>query len=132
MAETRPRFTFTRAQRLSGRRAFTAVFDARGRRNAGPLGVCSRPNGLNHCRLGLSVSRRVGNAATRSRIKRLLREAFRLTQHGRPVGYDLVIVVRPHEPLTLAEYQRLLDEAVRGVDRLWTHRRSKRPPRDPS
>ena len=58
--------------------------------------------------LGLSVAARVGTAPRRNRIKRLLREAFRLMQHDFPRPYDLVIVVRPHEPLILAEYQRIL------------------------
>lgn len=58
--------------------------------------------------MGIQTGRRVGSAVRRNRIKRLLREAFRLMQHDFPRGYDLVIVVRPHEPLILAEYQRIL------------------------
>ena len=46
-------------------------------------------------RLGLVVSRKVGGAVVRSRVRRRLREAFRLHQHelGQPV--DLVLVARP-------------------------------------
>ena len=49
------------------------------------------PNGLDHCRLGLSVSRKVGNAVVRNRWKRLIREAFRLNQSELQMSLDLVI-----------------------------------------
>ena len=65
-------------------------------------------NDLVHPRLGIAIPRRVGAANRRNRIKRLLRESFRLMQHDLPSGDHFVAVVRPHEPLPLAEYQRLL------------------------
>jgi ribonuclease P protein component len=46
-------------------------------------------------RLGLSVSRRVGGAVERNRVKRLLREAFEAESAALPPGHDLVIVARP-------------------------------------
>ena len=91
------------------------MFAARLRKSAGPLTVCARANDLPYCRLGLSVSRHVGAAVTRNRIKRLVREAFRLCQHDWPRGYDLVVIVRPHDPLSLAAYQKLLFTAIRAV-----------------
>jgi ribonuclease P protein component len=53
-------------------------------------------------RLGLSVSRRVGGAVDRSRVKRVLREAFWAEATRLPTGADYVVVARP-DALGLAE-----------------------------
>jgi len=113
------RRTFPRSHRLKTRRDFARVYAARAWRWAGPLRVHAAPNERDHDRLGLSVSARAGNAVTRNRIKRRLREAFRLLQHDLPPGYDLVIVVKRHDPLTTPDYQRLLADAMRRLDRHW-------------
>lgn len=46
-------------------------------------------------RLGLSVSRKVGGAAERNRVKRVLREQFAAIEPGLPRGIDVVVIARP-------------------------------------
>jgi ribonuclease P protein component len=121
--EPRPN-TFPRSHRIGTRTGFARVYDARVRSSRGPLTVYALPNQLGHPRLGLSVGRRVGNAVRRNRIKRLLRDAFRLHQHELPAGYDFVVTVRPHEPLALGEYQRIMQALMLRLHSEW----EKRPP----
>ncbi|MGH7213870.1 MAG: ribonuclease P protein component [Tepidisphaeraceae bacterium] len=121
------RQTFPRTHRLGGRGSFTPIFDAGVRESRGPLTIYARPNDLAHPRLGISIGRKAGNAVQRNRIKRLLRESLRLMQHDLPRGYDLVIVVRPHVPLILAEYQRVLMAVVLSLHRKWCAREDETP-----
>lgn len=119
------RYTFPKALHLRSPREFDAVYKNKTRESRGPLTVYALPNELGHPRIGFSVARKVGTAPRRNRIRRLLREAFRLMQHDFPRGYDLVVVVRPHEPLMLADYQRLLSGTVLKLHRTWEGRGSK-------
>ncbi|MCB9839166.1 MAG: ribonuclease P protein component [Phycisphaeraceae bacterium] len=120
-----PRLTFRKRHRLARARDYQTVFRDGVRKGRGPFVLFVNPNALGHSRLGLSVPRRVGNAAARNMIKRRLREVFRHSQHEMPRGYDLVVAVRPHDPLPLEEYRRLLLDAWRAADAVWTKRRSR-------
>jgi len=111
---------FPRAHRLSGKIAFAAVYAVSAKQSRGPLALYSKPNDLAHCRWGLSVSRRVGNAVRRNRVKRLIRESIRLLRHEFSGGYDLVIVVRAHDPIPLADYQRILGDLMAKTHDHWS------------
>ncbi len=84
-------FRFTKELRLRSQADFDRVYAADHFAADGVLVIRGVANELDHCRLGLSVSRKVGNAVVRNRWKRLIREAFRLAQHDLPPGLDLVI-----------------------------------------
>ena len=58
------------------------------------LAVYCRRNRLEHNRVGLTVSAKLGNAVTRNRIRRRLREIYRAQESGLKCGWDLVIVAR--------------------------------------
>ncbi|MFZ9881790.1 MAG: ribonuclease P protein component [Phycisphaerales bacterium] len=120
------RLRFRRSQRIRGQGSFRQVVHARGRYDVKVLSFHALPNSGTTHRLGISIGRKVGTAARRNRIKRLLRESFRLTQAEHPSGapgpYDLVVVVRPHEPLTLAEYRAHMLAAFAHLDAAWRRR----------
>lgn len=65
-------------------------------------------NELPHPRLGLMVGRQHGNAPARNLLKRRLREAFRLSQHELPSGYDFLVRVRVGKTPTTADCQQSL------------------------
>lgn len=54
----------------------------------------ARANGMDHSRLGITTTRKLGNAVTRNRARRLVREAYRTHREQLPLGLDLVFVVR--------------------------------------
>ncbi|QOI99701.1 MAG: ribonuclease P protein component [Phycisphaeraceae bacterium] len=111
-----PRLTFPRRLRLQHAREFKAVRDAKLRKSSGPISLSLRPNGLDHPRLGLSISRAVGGAVRRNALKRAIREAFRLTWRSWPTAdgasFDMVVSSRAHEPLTLDQYAEILGSLV--------------------
>lgn len=53
-----------------------------------------RKNDLNRNRLGISVSKKVGNSVVRHHLTRLIREIYRLQEEYFLCGYDIVVVVR--------------------------------------
>ena len=85
-----PSYAFPKSLHLRKPAEFAAVYDARVREARGPLLVYAKPNDLGHARLGLSTSRKVGTAPRRNRIRRLLREAFRLTDVYGNVANDII------------------------------------------
>jgi ribonuclease P protein component len=125
MARFRPR------QRLRTPAEFDRVF-RRGVRLDGALFVLvAAPNDGEQDRLGLAVSRRVGGAVTRNRVRRLLRESFRRLERGARRSADLVILGKPELASSgLAEIGRELAERVRCLERATARGRSRpAPPR---
>ena len=54
--------------------------------------VIFKTNGKDSSRIGITIRKRVGNSVKRNRIKRLIREFFRLNKHKIPKGYDIVVI----------------------------------------
>jgi ribonuclease P protein component len=97
----------SRSGRLSRSAEFERVY-RQGRSTANrQLVLYTFPNAsADRPRVGLSVSRKVGGAVQRNKVKRLLREAFSRNERKLSPGHDLVVVARP-DALELAEREGL-------------------------
>jgi len=107
---------FQRAHRLLTRPQFDAVF-SRSRRSADRwFTILYRYNACGHARLGLALAKkRIRHATGRNRIKRLVRESFRLHRDNLPPA-DLVVMARSNATrATNRELQASLDEHWRRI-----------------
>ncbi|NKZ44389.1 ribonuclease P protein component [Shewanella algae] len=88
------RYTFTRELRLLTPAQFKTVFTNPIKASSAEITLLAVPNEMQHPRLGLTVAKRhVKRANRRNRIKRVIRDSFRLNQHDLP-PLDIVVLVR--------------------------------------
>ncbi len=118
------RTTFRPHERIKDPAAFRRAFERRRWESDGTLTIYGFENGLDHPRLGISVSRKkVKTAVGRNRLKRLIREAFRLSKPELPPGLDLIVV--PRNPAAgFAAVSRSLPALARALNR---RMRSRKP-----
>lgn len=88
------KFSFAKSERLLKSRDFTRVRKDGKRLHTRSFTVFILPNVLGKRRLGLSVSSRVADSPGRNRIKRLLREFFRLNKDAFPDSSDILVSVK--------------------------------------
>lgn len=89
---------FTKAERLTLQKEFERVFQEGKVFKDAKVVLYVAANGLPHSRLGLVVSKKVGNAVRRNRAKRLLREVYRLNKHLLAVHIDMIAI--PRQPFS--------------------------------
>ena len=80
------------------------------------MAVYARPNGSKRSRLGFTVGTKVGKAVRRNKVRRRLREAYRIHEAQMLPGWDLVVVARvksAHVP-----YRQLEEDLLRALDKL--------------
>jgi ribonuclease P protein component len=111
--------TFRKHEHLRRPAEFQQVYATRCSVSDRRLVIYGRGNDLPQLRLGLSVSRKVGSAVVRNRLRRLYREAFRLTRPELPGGVDLVLIPRFNAP-SLADLQASLRLLVPSLARRLT------------
>ena len=108
---------FPRCYRIRKNDEFRAVYGRKARASDQRLLVYVCENQLGHPRLGLSVSRKVGNAVVRNRWKRLIREAFRLNVARLPEGVDLVVIPKAGPPPPFRDIANSLCSVARHAAR---------------
>ena len=102
---------FPKSLRLLRRREFRRVYEEGQRRSVPLCTAFFRPNGLGETRLGVTVTVRLGGAVIRNRVKRRLREVFRLNRATIRGGWD--IVLNPREGVAKIPFKHLTREILR-------------------
>ncbi len=112
-ADQQARSHSRRCDRLRSSADFSRV-RTEGRSWSSPLLVIqAAPNRLDTIRIGVIVSKRLGKAVRRNRIRRLIREAARVLCQRLRGGWDLVIIARSRmAEATFAEVQAALEEVL--------------------
>lgn len=99
---------------------------AKGKNSASPLlAVYWRKNRLGQNRLGVTVGKKVGGAVTRNRVRRRLREIYRLHEEELISGCDIVVVARVRA--AFSSYRQLERSFLALSDKLGLRRREERP-----
>jgi ribonuclease P protein component len=88
------RRTFTKADRLLRRPEFLNLAQHGRKVQNHHFIAYTGLNELNRCRLGITVTRKVGKAAVRNRIKRITRNYFRLNRHTLRNNWDVSIIAK--------------------------------------
>lgn len=96
--------TFSKDERVRKKQDYLRIYEQGARRYSQHFTIITCRNSSGIRRLGTTVSKKAGNAVQRNRIKRLLREFFRLNKSRLPAAQDIVIIAkRGILPLTYNE-----------------------------
>lgn len=87
-------YSFSKKERLLNRKDFVNLNRSGKRINGSHFIIFTGKNRLGITRLGITVSKKVGGAVKRNRVKRLVREFFRLNKGDMEKGMDILVVAR--------------------------------------
>ncbi|MFO0863461.1 MAG: ribonuclease P protein component [Gemmataceae bacterium] len=117
MEPIQPDFRFRKHEHLRRPADFQSVYDARVSVSDAWLLVFANSNSLPYSRIGLSVSRKWGSAVVRNRIRRVFREAFRLSRAEMQPGLDIIMIPRSPNPPATPTIRKSLIALVRRVSK---------------
>lgn len=112
-----PDESFPKQLRITHRADFDRVFQQGAVASDANLVVHGIRNELGFARIGLSVSKKVGNSPTRNLWKRLIRESFRKNKQQIPVGVDIVVRPRRGASPDLHAIAQSLPKLARQIER---------------
>ena len=116
------RFFFTKADRILKRREFIALAESGRRVQNGHFIAIFSPNQLGRSRIGITVTKKVGPAVKRNRIKRLVREYFRLSRDHLAGHWDInIIAKRQAADFSSEKTFRLLTDLVARISKYDDH-----------
>jgi len=104
-------FTLPKRGLLQKNKSFQAVYRMGKSYANRQLVLYILPNNSGRRRVGFAAGKRLGNAVKRNRVKRLLREAYRLNQHRLTTSFDIIVVGR----------QSITDEKLPAVAAAFEH-----------
>jgi ribonuclease P protein component len=109
--------SFGKDERIRKRRDYLRIYQEGGRIGSSNFIAILGNNQSGKTRLGIAVNKKIGNAVTRNRIKRLIRECFRLRKDGIPHSKDIVIIAK--RDISLLKYQDVRTELDRLFGKSW-------------
>ena len=108
-----------RAVTLKENHEFRRLYQKGASAVSGCMVVYCRKNRLGHNRLGITVSVKLGHAVVRNRVRRRIREIFRLSQGKMKQGYDCIVVARTRAAhADYWELKRAFEKTCKKLD-LW-------------
>lgn len=119
------RHTFRKSQQIRSSLEYADIFEQKVRASNPCLLIYGRKSPTSWSRIGLSVSRKHGNSIRRHRLRRLLREAFRLSQHQLPQGYDWILIPKVSNQHTVPQFQSALVEITSRIAKKLNRSRDK-------
>jgi ribonuclease P protein component len=102
---------FRRAEKVTNKSSYRIIYEQGVRRSSRFFTIITCGNSMGTRRLGITVTKKTGNAVFRNRTKRLIREFFRRNKDLFPAGHDVVVMAKKNlPPLTYQETARELTE----------------------
>ena len=104
-----------KSQRLHGRDCLGGLFREGGRGASGKIAARALPNDTGETRMAAVAGKSLGKANKRTRMRRLIRAAFRIQKDSLPAGWDLALVARPG--LLEAQWPDIMRDVAKAVER---------------